>query len=725
MLALIRSISFVPICVIFFVLISTKALHAQVATDTRCVNCHEEQVALWQQSDHAKAMMLPTKENVLGNFNNASLNHYGQQVKFYQKGGEYWIAIGQPDELDHFKVAYTFGHYPLQQYLVATENGKLQVIPYAWDSQDKAEGGQRWYSMYPDEQITPDDRLHWQQPLQNWNGMCADCHSSGLTRNYNTTTDTFNTDYTEINVGCQSCHGDMSMHADNPSLPTLHTPLPKGIWKRDAQETVASWQGEVRDPERMDTCYACHSLRSPLTDGINPNQPFFDQFTPSLLNTNLYHADGQIKEEVYVYGSFQQSKMYQAGVGCHDCHDPHSMKLKVPGNGTCLQCHSATEYNQTQHHGHTLDSAGGQCVNCHMPQTTYMGVDARRDHSFTIPRPNLSKKFGAPNACVSCHKGQSNDWAASAIKQWHEDPKTLSKTHFDYVAMQAGEMPSLVDHLSIINDETLSAIVRATAINRLPENTPSMSDKLVSKWVNASEPLIRLAVAQKGDLLGPEVRQQHYANLLNDPYKAVRSAAAQYLIGIPDIDAKALRTALDELILANEVSTWRGEGNLNQSQLYTKLGKTNEATKALQHGIDVDPYFAENYINLADIYRIQNKVNEEADIYTKALKHIPQNAVIRYSYGLFLIRQQRYTDALPSFEQALKLEPNNVQYIYVYALALDGVNQTQKAIRHLLLALKQNKQDEAGIRTLAELGAQLSRKVQDRASFDAFVGYLQ
>jgi hypothetical protein len=87
-----------------------------------------------------------------------------------------------------------------------------------------------------------------------------------------------------------------------------------------------------------------------LTDGFKANKPFLDQFVPQLLSPPNYHVDGQIKEEVYVYGSFLQSKMFAAGVNCLDCHDKHTMKLKLEDNGLCLQCHSASEYNLKLHH---------------------------------------------------------------------------------------------------------------------------------------------------------------------------------------------------------------------------------------------------------------------------------------------------------------------------------------------------------------------------------------
>jgi cytochrome c553 len=77
-----------------------------------------------------------------------------------------------------------FGVYPLQQYLLPLDDGRLQALSIAWDSRPAEEGGQRWYHLYPDEAIAHDDPLHWTGPYQNWNTRCAECHSTDLHKNY-------------------------------------------------------------------------------------------------------------------------------------------------------------------------------------------------------------------------------------------------------------------------------------------------------------------------------------------------------------------------------------------------------------------------------------------------------------------------------------------------------------------------------------------------------------
>ena len=138
------------------------------------------------------------------------------------------------------------------------------------------------------------------------------------------------------------------------------------------------------------------------------------------LNRGSTFPDGKIQDEVYVYDSFLQSKMYAAGVTCTDCHNPHTLKRKSEGDKVCSKCHSEEKYTATSHHKHKKGSTGSSCVSCHMPARTYMGIDSRNDHSFRIPRPDVSVEMKeVPNACNLCHKDKDAQWATDAMKKWY------------------------------------------------------------------------------------------------------------------------------------------------------------------------------------------------------------------------------------------------------------------------------------------------------------------
>ena len=691
------------------------------ATQQRCLNCHAETVHQWAASDHGKAMQEANSNSVLGDFDDAVVTHFSQTAKFSKNGSSFSVRLTEGGTTTDYKVEYVFGHYPLQQYLVPTDNGKLQVFPFSWDSRPEAEGGQRWFPVYPQEDIHKNDRLHWLQPVQNWNGMCADCHSTGLKRNYASTTDEFDTQFTNINVGCLSCHTLDSDHGTastnkpyDDQMLSASEQQSIGQWLIQDGDKIASWHGPKRDNTFMETCFGCHALRTPLQDGISPDQPFLDQFSPTLLLDPLYHADGQINEEVYVYGSFLQSKMYAAGVNCLDCHNPHTMKVKVQGNGLCLQCHAADAYNTQQHTNHPPATSGSQCVNCHMPTKTYMGVDVRRDHSFTIPRPMVSAQINSPNACISCHNDKTNQWAAENIKDWFGSLSSQSFSEQSYVQIMHGERLSLSQAMAVIYDSSLPVIKRATIIASLPRLVERLSDQSIRNLVRHKEPLIRLAVAQIGSLLPPDERFKSYSKLLNDEFKAVRVAAANNLVGL-GLTTPVFKSAYDELYLANEINTWRGEGSFNQSLVAHRQGDLEGALKLLQRGIKVDPYFAANYINLAELYRSQGNHEQESATYERALQALPKNAVVHYSYGMHKIRQQDLQAAISAFKKATKLAPTDGQNWYILALALDKAGSTAQAIAVLKQGLAMNES-----KRLRELGVIFSSKMNDMPSRSYF-----
>ncbi|TKB02430.1 ammonia-forming cytochrome c nitrite reductase subunit c552 [Alteromonas portus] len=725
---------------------TNASVFAQAPEAANCVNCHKEQVKQWQVSDHAKAMDHATNSSVFADFDNSTIKHFTQTAHFFKNGSKFFAKLTEGGVTTTFPITYVFGHYPLQQYLVETQTGQFQVFPFAWDTRDKKEGGQRWYPNYPSEDMAINDRLHWKQPLQNWNGMCADCHSSGLKRNFDTDTLSFNSQFDEINVSCKSCHGDVLSHTVNNNsdfeendteLSHLSGPVDEsrkkftikphslsqneqkslGKWLLKEGSSIASWHekkdGEFvpasRNNSFMDTCFACHSLRSALTDGIEPQQPFLDQFSPSLLISPLYFADGQIREEVYVYGSFLQSRMYDAGVNCIDCHSPHSMKLKIEGNGLCLQCHSVDTFQGEIHSKHTQSEEANQCINCHMPSRTYMGVDARRDHSFSIPTPHISAKTDAPNACINCHD-KDNAWVSKQLIQWYGRDSTLSSIEEDYVSLMHGNTFSNQAILRIAHSASLPVIKRATALTMLPSTNQPLNNKDLRHFIQSKEPLIRLAAAQAGRALPLHERMKTYVKLLDDEYRAIRIAAANNLIG-SGLKSKSFSSALSELTLSNKINQWRGEGSLNQSLVEYKLGNVGQAEELLKQGIIVDPYFEASYINLAEFYRAQHKTQLEKQILLNGAENMPKSDLFNYALGMFYIRNQDKPTALTYFKKATALAPDKPQNWYVYALALDSIGETETGVSILKNAIITTPDS-----SLIKLGLSLSRKLGDEDS---------
>ena len=361
-----------------------KPRPAYVGRDS-CVECHAEAVAKWEGSHHFHAMELPNDQTVRADFNGTTFTHHNITSRFFRKDDRFLVETeNQEGEQETFPVKYTFGWEPLQQYLVEFPDGRLQVLPFCWDVE-----GKRWFHVYNEERIPPHDQLFWTRPMQNWDHMCADCHSTNLRKRFNAKRQTFETVYSEMNVACESCHGPGKKHVDLASA--------SSDWKGFPHFALADVNSTNKI--QVDSCAKCHSRRGFAHPGHHAGSRFLDHFLPEVtqpwspdMSVPTYHVDGQIDDEVYVYGSFIQSKMYHQGVKCTDCHDPHTARTLAKGNQLCMRCHSPkpenpTLYDSPAHHFHEQGSKGAQCVECHMPEKKYMVVDPRRDHSIRIPRP--------------------------------------------------------------------------------------------------------------------------------------------------------------------------------------------------------------------------------------------------------------------------------------------------------------------------------------------------
>ena len=386
-----------------------------------CIECHQVEYNDWKGSDHDLAMDYATDSTVLGDFNNATLIRNNQTHKFYKKGNKFFVYTdGEDGKMHEYEVKYVFGYSPLQQYLVEFEGGRLQTLALTWNTIEK-----NWYYMpdavYQDEDVDHTNWLHWTNQAQNWNSMCADCHSTNLKKGYDPHTDTYHTTWFEINVSCEACHGPASEHLAWANLPEYA--------RKNIKNTglVIQTSG-INNKQYVDNCARCHSRRNTLGDFDPHTNNIYNHMIPLLPVEPNYYIDGQIKNEDYVYGSFTHSRMFMNDVKCNDCHNVHSGKLLFEDNALCLQCHKADDYDTKSHTFHKGFGESGEavisdagikfevgsgtlCINCHMHGQNYMGVDYRRDHSFRIPRPDLSTKNGTPNACIQCHKDTSNQWA--------------------------------------------------------------------------------------------------------------------------------------------------------------------------------------------------------------------------------------------------------------------------------------------------------------------------
>ena len=660
-----------------------------------CASCHEREHELWRGSHHDLAMQVADATTVLGDFDDASLTHFGVESTFFERDGKYFARTEGPDGGSaDYEIAFTFGAYPLQQYLVAFPGGRYQVLGICWDSRPIEDGGQRWFHLYPGERIPPGDLLHWTGRNQNWNFMCAECHSTDLRRNYDAERDRYETTWAEIDVSCEACHGPGSAHvawaqsAEEGEEPEgLVVGLGEaGSWVMDMESGVAERRPQRSSRTEIETCAPCHSRRSLLQDAYEHGKPLADGHRLALLDERLYHADGQIDEEVYVYGSFLQSKMHQAGVSCGDCHDPHSLELHGSGNSVCAGCHLASRFDTPEHHFHTAGTAGSFCVDCHMPVRTYMVVDPRRDHSFRIPRPDLSLSIETPNACNDCHTGQSPRWAAETVAEWY-GPETSEKPHFGEALHAgrrnlAGARPALE---RLVGDETMPAIARATAFSLLPPHAGPETLPLVERGLGDRDPLVRAAALEVVAVVDPMARLRLAHALLADPIGSVRIRAARLLAGVPggsmtSEQRVALNRALEEYRSVLKTNADRPESHLELGALHAERGELDESEAAYRAALKVDASFAPTYINLADLDRVRGREESGERHLRRALELAPDNGDAHHALGLLLVRRKKLDAAIEALARAAELAPEIPRYGYVLGVALTDAGQPERGL---------------------------------------------
>jgi predicted CXXCH cytochrome family protein len=610
-----------------------------------CRSCHQAEYDTWLNSDHDKAMDAATDSTVLGDFNDVEFTSKGVTSRFFRRDGKFFVHTAGPGgKMADFQITHTFGHDPLQQYLVPFPAGRFQCLTIAWD---RDEG--RWFDLYPDTEIPSDDWLSWTGNGQNWNGMCAECHSTNLQKNYDFPSRSFNTTWFEIDVSCEACHGPGSAHVQWAGIQPMARPETENFG-------LVVPTGNLQAPDLVNLCAPCHSRRLILGDYAHDGTPLLEKLVPVTLDQGLYHADGQILEEDYVYGSFVQSKMFANGVSCRDCHDSHSLQLKRQGNDLCLQCHVAETYDSYGHHFHQRvyqgqPSDGALCVKCHMPEQTYMIIDERADHSLRVPRPDLSLITGAPNACnnAGCHEDKSVAWSVEYFEKWYG---LARKPHYGTI-LAAGrkQSPEARDELiRLAGDPLYPDLVRATALSLLPGYPSAESTAAFARALMDPDPLVRYTAVGHASAATARQFVDLLAPLLFDPIGSVRVTAASRLAGAPPeflqpYQQEALTKGLEDFEQAMVYSLDFPFGGLNLGNLYTQLGDAGKAELYYRAAIEVDDQAVPALANLAVILNGQGRNQEAEALLRQAVAVEPEVPDLAYSLGLLLAEVGKYEEA--------------------------------------------------------------------------------
>ncbi|MGL2993345.1 tetratricopeptide repeat protein [Flavobacterium sp. TSSA_36] len=651
-----------------------KPSHGTYVGDSKCIDCHRATHQQWTTSHHYKSMLLPTPETVKGDFNTSTYTADGVTSHFFKKGTKFFINTEGEDGKNHdYEVKYVFGFTPLQQYLVAFPGGRMQVPRVSWDTEKK-----RWYHQYSGQKIASHDWLHWTGNSQNWNTMCATCHSTNLQKKYSSATDSYQTTFDVINVSCESCHGPGASHLD----------YIKGAAYQSGERMKGSFLKLAKNSsqkEEINTCAPCHARATEIAPTHIESTELLDNYIPQIPDKEYYFEDGQIKEEDYIYASFLQSKMYNKGVKCSDCHDVHTTQLKRQGNQTCTKCHVASQYDTRKHTFHATDGEGAKCVSCHMPGRFYMGNDYRHDHNFKAPRPDLSQRYGTPNACSNCHKNKTNAELAKTVVQWYGEKRAY---HFaeDLVPGSALNEMSEPHLLRLIYGKKVPQIIKATAAFYLSSIQTPKSVAALLFCLKSQEAQVRYRSIRSLQNFPPEQWMPHVFPLLKDKVRAVRIAAADLVVSIPLATLPAtfqsdFKAAQNELVQFLHYQTDFSAGNVLLADYYMKTNELEKAKIYYLKGLKKDDQMNYAWLNLSAVYNAQGNNTQALASLVKAAKNDPKNERIFYNLGLLYSEMNQPKAAVAAFDKALLLGSKNPKLYYNYSLLLLQSQKIEEAQR--------------------------------------------
>ena len=721
---------------------------------TSCIECHQPQAKSWTGSHHDLAMDLATDETVLGDFQDASLEHFGIVSRMFRDGKRFMVHTEGPDgKMSDFEVKYVFGVEPLQQYMVEfdrpndmpeNEIARLQVLRLSWDTEKK-----EWFYLSPPdvkEKLAHDDPLHWTRAGQNWNHMCASCHSTNLRKNFDLATTTYHTTFSDIDVNCESCHGPGSIHVELANANSL-------FWDRNLGFGLRKIKGQANTVE-VETCAPCHSRRRVVCPSQQLDSTYYDCYVNELLRPETYYADGQVKDEVYVYGSFLQSKMYHKGVRCTDCHDPHSVQLKHDGNKVCTSCHQhpAAKYDTPGHHRHKAGSTGAQCVECHMPETPFMKVDFRRDHSIRVPRPDLSVKLQTPNACTGCHLEKNNvrerlrgtlnhysdwlanrddepeihaelervdQWSAEWLAEWYKpQPEHFAET---FAAAWNDELddPDRLKRLAL--SRAFPGITRASALLELARQPNVNAMDVAVRFLKDRDPQLRIVAINYLESANREVLLEHIQPQLGAKERSVRIEAARALANVPlsALSDRYKQIQLDSLELYRQgllQDSDQSASNLSLGILEERLSAAarelgdqqqymehiRNAVRHYRNAIKVQPDVTGPRSNLVSILEQFGEAEEVARLRAEELKLMkrdarlaPDEPTVQYRYGLLLYLTGDMEKAEVALARACDLAPKNTVFRQALALLYHKLGKRDEAIREARELLRQRPNDQS------------------------------
>lgn len=470
-----------------------------------------------------------TPTTVLAPFSGRAIELRGTAFTLTHEGDRYFVRGPFPTAKEEVhRVEYTLGSRRVQHYLTRLSDGRLVVLPPAWD----VEKGEWFHNL---DIVNPDAAAL--NAVQVWNRTCYGCHVSGSEKGFDQTRLSYDTRWSDFGTSCERCHGPGAAH-----VARYESAVPGGGSSAIVRPTRLS-------PERSTmVCAQCHSLRDITVPGFAAGDDYYDHFTPILEYAQppgpdpAYWADGRPRRfSNDAIGLWQSRCFLKGNATCITCHrDPHepdidrNPSLARTSNTMCSSCHAAIEAAGTRHTHHAAGSPGSACVSCHMPRTVISLRARMPDHAIGVPAPENTVSHAIPNACNECHQDRDASWAAGMLAKWFPGGRrrSLIVRADTFAAARKGEPSSLAGLILIATDETEAPLVRANAIGYLRRFPGSRAETFLSAAASSEQPAVKLAaVLGLGEGGFPAANTTPILiNALGDSHRTVRVGAALSLM---------------------------------------------------------------------------------------------------------------------------------------------------------------------------------------------------
>lgn len=664
-----------------FMFVVKLQIYAELSSDY-CIKCHKHIYDVSKASEKGSHHFYANRNIDLekdGAVFDGRIKKIGNVAyTFFKDGNALKIKMSEAGVEKVFEPKMVIGKTPLKQFIIEVEAGKFQTLSLAVDTNNN-----ELFDVFNYEERLQGEWGHWLGRGMNWNSNCAYCHTTNYKKNYDFKSDSYKSAFIEQGIRCIECHDA----------------IPKECM--EGKDFLPVIKKRPTNLERTYSCAVCHSRREELTNNkFKVGDSYFDHFRPILPDTpNIYRADGQVMEENFMFGSFMMCRQFKAGVSCTDCHDAHSMRLVAnpQDNKLCLNCHApnakgfkgAPTIDVKLHTFH--DERGGtKCIDCHMPQTVYMGKDARYDHGFTSPDPYLTKTINIPNTCTRCHEAldkekpeRNLDWMIKEFDKRHLTERLKHKRSraiaLDDFHKNKLSYEHMFEVLRLLDAEELDAWRAILATTLTPYIQANEAYEKLKALLKDKSELVRSRALRA--LSSREDAQELAKPLLQDPSRLVRiDASCLFTKSAPEENIAELLEYLD-------FNTDSALGALKRADYAVNIGDTESVSKYTSHAQSLDKLNPDLKVEAALMEYRAGHIAEAEKIFEEAMKFSKNNPNTFYNAALFYAENKNVKKSAELFESCVRIDPNFSRAWYNLSIARLQLGEKEKAMQAINTAL--------------------------------------